>query len=523
MIGKIIKGKTFGGCVRYVLGKLGAEIVDTNIFADTVNEFASELALTQKLRPQVSNVVCHMCLSLSPTECLDNESWEKLLEKYLKEMGFTNTLYLAVKHIDNASHEHIHIVASRIRLDSSIVSDSWDFTRSQAAIRKLEKEFELVEVKSSWESDRSQKTKNQLLKEAVTGLPPVKQYLTDKISSVLEDAISITELIERLNRDRIEVKISYDRAGKPKGISFRMDNVSIAGSQVGTAYSLPRIIKKLENNLSQSQQVNDPETTNQNTEPKIVTIDRILNTIREKATADVTIPELIDRLKQSGVDAYVKFTRTEKIKGISYSLGNESIRGNELGKEYSWGGLQKYLKVDYDPARDNPIILMMQRGSEKDSIKSLEIPQPKISAVNKVPESLLVELALELEKLRSLPLADLIVPEPMDIKVKLIQADTTVSSYMVAAICELLLDELGTNRFGEIGKNTYRIYRDEDSLTVERLRGDREIILQVKGDQVEIDNLKEQDIKQFEEAWQLRQENKERVKITKQNEGNLSR
>jgi len=35
--------------------------------------------------------------------------------------------------------------------------------------------------------------------------------------------------------------------------------------------------------------------------------------------------------------------------------------------------------------------------------------------------------------------------------------------------------------------------------------------------------LKEQDIKQFEEAWQLRQENKERVKITKQNEGNLSR
>jgi hypothetical protein len=174
--------------------------------------------------------------------------------------------------------------------------------------------------------------------------------------------------------------------------------------------------------------------------------------------------------------------------------------------------LQKYLKVNYDPARDNPIILMMQRDGGKDLSKSVEIPVPKISGENDVPESLLVELALELEKLKSISLADPIVSEAVDIKVKT-DPDIIAKAYMVAVICGRLLDELGTNRFGEIGKSSYSIYRDGDNLTVERLKGDQEIVLKVKGNKVEFDNLKEQDIKQFEEAWHLQREMKEPIDI----------
>ena len=512
MIGKTFKGKTFRGYVSYVLRKPGAEIVDTNIFAETVNEFASELALTQKLRPKVSKVVCHITLSLSLNEHLDNKSWEKLIERYLNEMGFTNNLYLAVKHIDTPNHEHIHIVASRIRLDSSIVSDSWDFTRSQAVIRKLEKEFELVEVKSSWESDRTEQTMRQLEKAKVTGKETVKKQLADKIDDALINSKSLLEFTKLLNQDGISVKVDRDRQGKPKGISFKLDEVSMSGSSIGKGYSLNRILNRLESISNVGVPPNIPDLQFQ-----------ISQVIKAQVQAEMTIPQFIEQLKQSGVDAHVKFTRAEKIKGISFSIGNDSIQGNELGKEYSWGGLQKYLKVNYDPARDNPIILLMQRDGGKDLSKSVEIPAPKISAENDVPESLLVELALELENLKSIPLANPLVSESVDIKVKTDQPDAIAKSCMVAAICEQLLNELGTNRFGEIGKNIYRIYRDEDGLTVERLKGDQELILQVKGDKVEFDNLKEQDIKQFEEAWQVRQENKERVEITKHNEGNLSR
>jgi len=512
VIGKTFKGKTFRGYVSYVLRKPGAEIVDTNIFAETVNEFASELALTQKLRPKVSKVVCHITLSLSLNEHLDNKSWEKLIERYLNEMGFTNNLYLAVKHIDTPNHEHIHIVASRIRLDSSIVSDSWDFTRSQAVIRKLEKEFELVEVKSSWESDRTEQTMRQLEKAKVTGKETVKKQLADKIDDALINSRSLLEFTKLLNQDGISVKVDRDRQGKPKGISFKLDEVSMSGSSIGKGYSLNRILNRLESISNAGVPPNIPDLQFQ-----------ISQVIKAQVQAEMTIPQFIEQLKQSGVDAHVKFTRAEKIKGISFSIGNDSIQGNELGKEYSWGGLQKYLKVNYDPARDNPIILMMQRDGGKDLSKSVEIPVPKISGENDVPESLLVELALELEKLKSISLADPIVSESVDIKMKTDQPDSIAKAYMVAVICGRLLDELGTNRFGEIGKSSYSIYRDGDNLTVERLKGDRELILQVKGDKVEFDNLKEQDIKQFEEAWQVRQENKERVEITKHNEENLSR
>jgi len=510
VIGKTFKGKTFRGYVSYVLRKPGAEIVDTNIFAETVNEFASELALTQKLRPKVSKVVCHITLSLSLNEHLDNKSWEKLIERYLNEMGFTNNLYLAVKHIDTPNHEHIHIVASRIRLDSSIVSDSWDFTRSQAVIRKLEKEFELVEVKSSWESDRTEQTMRQLEKAKVTGKETVKKQLADKIDDALINSKSLLEFTKLLNQDGISVKVDRDRQGKPKGISFKLDEVSMSGSSIGKGYSLNRILNRLESISNAGVPPNIPDLQFQ-----------ISQVIKAQVQAEMTIPQFIEQLKQSGVDAHVKFTRAEKIKGISFSIGNDSIQGNELGREYSWGGLQKYLKVNYDPARDNPIILLMQRDGGKDSIKSVEIPQPKINTVNAVPESLLEELALDLERLRSLSVPKPIQVESVDIKpntepkreLNTDRPDLIDKAYIVTAICGHLLDELGTNRFGEVGKNSYGIYRDGDNLTVERLKGDQEIVLKVKGNKVEFDNLKEQDIKQFEEAWHLQREMKEPIDI----------
>ena len=77
---------------------------------------------------------------------------------------------------------------------------------------------------------------------------------------------------------------------------------------------------------------------------------------------------------------------------------------------------------------------------------------------------------------------------------------------LVAAICHQLLNELGADSFGEIGRNSYSIQRSGDALTVENLRGDRQIILQVKGQEIEFANLSEFDIQQFEQARQLQKE-----------------
>ncbi len=486
MIGKISKGSGFRGCLYYVLGRTGAEIIDTNMDGDSPRSLANEFAISRQLRPKLNQVVCHVALSLRPEEHLNNDSWQTAIAQYLKEMGFTNNQYVAVKHTDKENHEHIHLVTSRVRMDGSVVSDSWDWTRSQDVIRKLEQNFGLAAVPSSWESDRQEQTKSQIDKELETGKATVKRQLADKIDAALVNTTSLPDFIEQLNLEGIEVRIDRDRKGKPKGIAYKLDGVSMAGSSVGKAYSLPRILKRIASVSEQGTSPNSPAM-----------VSHISQVIREQVKAGMTMPQLIEQLRHSGIDAHVKYTRTKKIKGISYSLGSNSIQGNELGKEFSWGGLQKYLQISYDPARDRSIILEMQSADRN------AVSQP-MDNLNGLSDSFLNELVVELEKQRSLKAPNPTQSENItksEIPINPEQSRNDIIQ-MVAAICHQLLNELGTDRFGAMGKNAYGIQRSGDTLTVERLRGDRQIILQVKGQETVFDNLSEFDIRQFEQAWQ---------------------
>ena len=491
MIGKIIKGRGFRGCLSYVLEKTGAEIIDTNMDGDSPRSLATEFSLSRQLRPMLNQVVCHVSLSLSPDEHLNNASWQQVIAQYLKDMDFSNNQYVAVKHTDTANHEHVHLVTSRVKMDGSVVSDSWDWTRSQESIRKLEKDFGLASVPSSRTSDRQEETYRHIEKERTSGKPTVKKQLANKISAALAYTKSLPDFIEQLNRDQIRVKVERDREGKPRGIAYKYDGVRLSGSSVGKAYSLPRILKQLENSSSEIVKPNI-----YNLKPHISQV------IMEQIKAGMAMPQFIEQLRQSGVDAYVKYTRNKKIKGISYSFGDNSIQGNELGKEFSWGGLQKYLQVSYDPVRDMPIILEMQGANSKAT--SQESPQ----ASEGLPDSLFAELALELERLRSLQLPNPIQPENvLENKILITpEHEGMDKAHLVAALCHQLLNELGADNFGKIGKNSYSIQRSGDTLKVENLRGDRQIILQVKGQEIEFANLSEFDIQQFEQARQLQKE-----------------
>jgi hypothetical protein len=479
-----------------------------------VNEIASQLEMSQQLRPNLTRAVCHITLSISPNESLNDESWLKIIARYFKEMGFTNNRYVAVKHNDK-EHEHIHLVTSRIRNDGSVVPDSWDMYRSQKVIRKIEEDFGLTTVKCSWESDRQAPTQNQTNKEAETGLPTVKKQLADKIDSALIEAKNLPELLQQLERDGIEIKISRDRKKQLKGISYKLDGVSVAGSRVGSAYSLPKILKRLENNSIQNDEVvtNNKESLNeqQHIQNTFDTV-RIANTIEEKIKAGLTMPQFIEQLKQSGIDAYVKYTRTNKIKGITYSIGNDSIQGNELGKKYSWGGLQKYLQVSYDADRDNPSIKAMQSADSKPVKRSVvSYKQDRQS----LPENNLAEMAQEIERLQSLQVSEQI---PKEVRDEPVNRDELLAqqqllreqAHRIAVICHELLDELGNDSFGEEGKNNYRIERSEDRLSVQRLKGDRAVILQITDNEIAYANLHQMDIRRFENAWQLKQSSQER-------------
>ena len=156
MIGKQIKGRSFRGVLDYleqnVRGAMptaryalvprvfqSAEIIAGNMSGDNAIELSKEFRLSRQLNPEIERVVYHASLSLAPGERLDNSTWDEITSKYLEGMGFDSNQYVVYNHNDKG-HDHVHIVASRIRLDNSkVVSDSWNDVserKSNTASRK---------------------------------------------------------------------------------------------------------------------------------------------------------------------------------------------------------------------------------------------------------------------------------------------------------------------------------------------------------------------------------------------------
>ncbi|MCL1475592.1 relaxase/mobilization nuclease domain-containing protein [Argonema antarcticum] len=76
-----------------------------------------------------------------------------------------------------------------------------------------------------------------------------------------------------------------------------------------------------------------------------------------------TMPELIERLQSEGVEVQIRMTRTGCIKGISYQLNGIAFNGTQLGKAYTFHGLQKYRGISYN-SEDNELLKMLTQQQE---------------------------------------------------------------------------------------------------------------------------------------------------------------
>lgn len=249
MIGKQIKGKSFRGVLNYLFGKEGAKQIGGNMEGRNPRELAAEFRFSRQLNPKVSRAVYHASLSLPHKESLDDDTWHEIAQKYLQEMGFDMNQYMVVRHVDR-EHDHAHIVASRIRLDGTTVSDSWDYRRSEAVIRKLEQEYNLQSVQPSWEKDSRSPTTGERRQLARTGEESVRVRLQRSLDQATRDHPTMPELIERCLRSasptqqlRVNVRVGYTRTGKVKGISYQLDGVAFSGTHLGKAYTFPGLQK----------------------------------------------------------------------------------------------------------------------------------------------------------------------------------------------------------------------------------------------------------------------------------------
>jgi hypothetical protein len=249
MIGKIMIGKSFRGCLLYCLQdkiqkgaqlqmKDRAEVLMYNKCYGSDKELIQQFHEVRLLNQKVTKPVLHVTLSLAPGEQLGKDKLMEIIEGCAKDMGFENNQYIAVVHRDT-SNQHIHIVANRIGFDGHTVSDGNSYKKVALFCRKMESKYGLKPVLSP----------RRYLSSEHRHLPRQdgrKEQFRQHIKESLIASNSYSQFEEKM-------KVFGYQVLKGRGISFLDDKgVKVKGSEVG--YSLLRIEQMLQQKQTFQQQ-----------------------------------------------------------------------------------------------------------------------------------------------------------------------------------------------------------------------------------------------------------------------------
>jgi len=230
MIGKIVIGKSFQGCVKYCLEdkvqaqnnepvvQNRAEVLMYNKCYGNRQELVQQFNEVRQLNNKLSKPVLHITLSLGPGELLGKDKLMEMCEQCSKEMGFENNQYLAVIHKDT-NHPHIHIVANRIGFDSRTVSDSNNYQKIANYCRKMELKYGLKQVLNPTKFLSKEQKK-------IPRFDQRKELLRQHIRQALGNSCNYEEFEKQMKQQGYKII-------KGRGISFTDEKkVTFKGSEV---------------------------------------------------------------------------------------------------------------------------------------------------------------------------------------------------------------------------------------------------------------------------------------------------
>ncbi|MGB3653902.1 MAG: relaxase/mobilization nuclease domain-containing protein [Rivularia sp. (in: cyanobacteria)] len=255
MLAVIYKKPKFLKTLQYVLGKVGAAIIGKNISGESPLSLNKEFLESKNTNHQVKRHCAHLILSLPKQESVDDLTMSHITGDFLESMGYRNSnditqnvAFVAVRHHDK-EHEHIHIVASRVRLDGSCVSDSWDYLKAQNATRVIATKYDLSVAPVS-----SNAVAQNLADSGVDATvspnrsPSIRQInanhqelsFKETIGEAIENALinskNPTEYVSNLYDSGVVAKAKFD--GKELlGFSYAYKGKYAAGNQISRCYS----------------------------------------------------------------------------------------------------------------------------------------------------------------------------------------------------------------------------------------------------------------------------------------------
>ena len=250
MIGKIIKGKSFKGCISYVLNKENARLLDSEgVLLNDTNSIINSFYMQSLMNPNLAKSVGHIPLSYSKDDApiLTDAFMLKLAKEYMQAMGIENTQYIIVRHSDR-EHPHCHIVFNRVDNDGKTISDKNDHFRNEKVTKALKEKYGLTFGVGK------EKVKTYRLKEP----DKTKYEIHIAIQAALKYAKNWNQFKESLNKSGIELKFKYKgQSNEVQGISFAKGDYSFKGSEIDRQFSYSKIDYRLrQNNREQGMEMN---------------------------------------------------------------------------------------------------------------------------------------------------------------------------------------------------------------------------------------------------------------------------
>ena len=252
MIGKIKKGKSFGGCIRYVMGKDDAKILESDgvllgTNKEMIDSFNCQCLLNQKIKQPLG----HIALSFKPEDAprLTDEFMTKIALEYMELMGIKNTQFLLVRH-HNTDNPHCHLIYNRINYDGKVISSQNDFKRNEIATKKLKDKYGLT-----YAEDKS-KTNVKKLHDPER----VKYEIHNAVKAALKRSRTWWDLGKQLQKQGIGMTFKINRrTGKNEGLSFTKDGYTFRASDVNRQFSYSKLDAQLSWDMQKMQTEIEPK------------------------------------------------------------------------------------------------------------------------------------------------------------------------------------------------------------------------------------------------------------------------
>jgi hypothetical protein len=234
MIAKTVTGSDFTGALEYGAGirsdgtnKHAALLSVANVGSEDAAGIAAEMRDVAAMSSRIQQPVWHTILSWAPGEQVSREQKLKAAASYCELMGAPLDRHqVAVYEHKDKSHPHIHIYINRVPIDGGpALRTDQNYARNVVTTRKIREQLGLPELPKREHTTRA--------------LDPAKDAARGHVRQVLTAALqdgsirSLDQLVAHLREKEIEAVLKRDGKGVLVGTSFRYQDASIKGTDVG--------------------------------------------------------------------------------------------------------------------------------------------------------------------------------------------------------------------------------------------------------------------------------------------------